>query len=234
MTDLWTLPINPGKGQADIRQPKTSIKQISVSTQVREHHHSPLMALFAECRPYHKGVTYQIPTAKGMNTPFVGPCIGSTPHPVVVNVASFMRSVNTWFNTVKFAHQLLCSPYILTLLKATHKGFIKWVFKDQWEVDPESNSTQVQQQQKGTQSGSDTEYAAPNQRGYRNQLYTATAKMNRLPIYSTLVHLPVRVQALCIMTWPKISCLCHWMVAYVIWSCIIMKQILSLQHQSYD
>jgi hypothetical protein len=74
--------------------------------------------------------------AKGTNyiLPQPGPCKGRAPHPPteatevaskVVNLATFTHSVKTRANKVKFAHQLLCNPKILTLLKAVQKGFLK-------------------------------------------------------------------------------------------------------------
>jgi hypothetical protein len=90
--------------------------------------------------------TLPIPT-KGMQTtpgyvanganyilPQPGPCEGHAPHPPteatkeaskVVNLATFTHSVRTRANKVKFAHQFMCNPKILTLLKAVRKGFLK-------------------------------------------------------------------------------------------------------------
>ena len=42
-----------------------------------------------------------------------------------VHLPSFTHSVSTRANGVKFAHQLLCNPKILTLLKAVRRGFLK-------------------------------------------------------------------------------------------------------------
>jgi hypothetical protein len=42
-----------------------------------------------------------------------------------VTLATFMHSVRTRANAVKFAHQSLCNPKISTLLKAIHRGFLK-------------------------------------------------------------------------------------------------------------
>ena len=39
-------------------------------------------------------------------------------------IAPFTHSVQTRSNDIKFAHQLLCSPKISTLLKATWRGFL--------------------------------------------------------------------------------------------------------------
>jgi hypothetical protein len=42
-----------------------------------------------------------------------------------MNLASFTYSIKTCTNGVRFAHQSLCNPKILTLLKAVRKGFLK-------------------------------------------------------------------------------------------------------------
>jgi len=120
-------PANQSRAEPSSEQRTEERKQKLVTTQVQEHHQSPKMALFNESWPYHKGVTYQILPAKIMNIPkqFVGPCIGSTPHPAVVNVTSFTHLVKAQVNAVKFAHQSLCNPKISALLKAVQKEFLK-------------------------------------------------------------------------------------------------------------
>jgi hypothetical protein len=45
-------------------------------------------------------------------------------HPAIT-LANFTHSVKTCANGVKFAHELLCNPKKLTLLKAVRKGFLK-------------------------------------------------------------------------------------------------------------
>ena len=54
---------------------------------------------------------------------------GTTRRPQVnaptITLASYMHSVRTRVNAVKFAHQSLCNPKISTLLKAVRKGFLK-------------------------------------------------------------------------------------------------------------
>jgi hypothetical protein len=42
-----------------------------------------------------------------------------------VTMATFMHSVQTQANAVKFSHQSLCNPKISTLLKAICRGFLK-------------------------------------------------------------------------------------------------------------
>jgi hypothetical protein len=63
----------------------------------------------------------------------LGPCIGRIPHLTVIGetstrheeVATFTHSIKTRVNAVKFTHQSLCNPKILTLLKAVRRGFLK-------------------------------------------------------------------------------------------------------------
>jgi hypothetical protein len=65
--------------------------------------------------------------------PQPGPCLGCAPHTPIdasnthpgVTLATFTHSVITWANAVKYAHQSLCNPKFLTLLKAVCKGFHK-------------------------------------------------------------------------------------------------------------
>jgi hypothetical protein len=65
--------------------------------------------------------------------PTVSPCEDCAPHLPMdasdthpgVTMATFMHSVQTWANAVKFAHQSLCNPKISTLLKAICRGFLK-------------------------------------------------------------------------------------------------------------
>jgi hypothetical protein len=67
-----------------------------------------------------KGTKYILPQPN--------PCDGHAPHPPaeeVFNLETFTHSVKTQANKVKFAHQSLCNPKILTLLKAVRKGFLK-------------------------------------------------------------------------------------------------------------
>jgi hypothetical protein len=82
--------------------------------------------------------TLQIPTkvctAPGLTIlPRPGPCLGCAPRTPIdasnahpgITLATFMHSVLTWANAVEFAHQSLCNPKILMLLKAVRKGFLK-------------------------------------------------------------------------------------------------------------
>ena len=55
-------------------------------------------------------------------------CASHTMQPAIhpgITLANFTHSVKTRTNGAKFAHQLLCNPKILTLLKAVRKGFLK-------------------------------------------------------------------------------------------------------------
>jgi hypothetical protein len=61
------------------------------------------------------------------NLPRPCPSIGRAPHsrPEEFEGASFLHSVRTRANNVKFVHQSLCNPKISTLLRATRQGFLK-------------------------------------------------------------------------------------------------------------
>jgi hypothetical protein len=66
-------------------------------------------------------------TPSQIDLPRPCPGIGRVPHPshAIYEGASFLHSIRTWANNVKFAHQSLCNPKISTLLKATRRGFLK-------------------------------------------------------------------------------------------------------------
>jgi hypothetical protein len=62
--------------------------------------------------------------------PWSFPVTNCAPHPNTafhngVNIALFRHSMQTRGKGVKFAHQSLCNPTILTLLKVVRKGFLK-------------------------------------------------------------------------------------------------------------
>jgi hypothetical protein len=66
-------------------------------------------------------------TALPQSTPGID-CALHASYPTIhpgIDLASFMHSVHTHANGVKFAHQLLCNPKILTLLKVVWRGFLK-------------------------------------------------------------------------------------------------------------
>ncbi len=101
-TDLWVLPITPNatlwQGQLRTSPGSNSVNQATESTQLRA---SPCMA----CAP-------QLPLLIA-NTPAWG------------ELATFMHSVRTQANAIKFAHQLLCNPKILSLMKTLREGFLQ-------------------------------------------------------------------------------------------------------------
>jgi hypothetical protein len=46
-------------------------------------------------------------------------------HYATTQIAFFMQTIRNKANSIQFAHQLLCSPRILTLLKAIKRGYLK-------------------------------------------------------------------------------------------------------------
>ena len=95
-TDLWVLPITPDAiNQEKLR---TSQGHDLVSAQLQA---GPCMA-----RPP------QFPASMA-------------PQAKNVNVAMFTHSVRTRANAVKFSHQSMCNPTILSLMKALQKGYLK-------------------------------------------------------------------------------------------------------------
>jgi hypothetical protein len=102
ITDLWVLPITPDtiwrQGQLRISPGSNSVKHETESTQPPA---SPCIA----CAPQ--------PTLPIANTPTWG------------ELATFMHSVQTGANAVKFANQSLCNPKIYSLMKALRKGFLQ-------------------------------------------------------------------------------------------------------------
>ncbi len=84
----------------------------------------------------------QLRTSPGSNSahqatkstqPQAGPCMACASQPPLPiaktpmwgELATFMHSVQTRANAVKFAHQLLYNPKILSLMKALRKGFLQ-------------------------------------------------------------------------------------------------------------
>jgi hypothetical protein len=55
----------------------------------------------------------------------VGKDLSGQKNPQLIQVATFLHSVRTRANAVKFAHQSLCNPRISTFMKALKKGFLK-------------------------------------------------------------------------------------------------------------
>jgi hypothetical protein len=110
-TDLWTLPITPGKVWTT---PGTTAKSLHAED-----------ASHMVCVPLlHTGtanlMACNLPTVATLPQP--SPCIGHAPHQ---SFAAFTHLIKTQVNMVKFAHQSLCNPKISTLLKAVRKGFLK-------------------------------------------------------------------------------------------------------------
>ncbi len=72
-------------------------------------------------------------TSPGPTLLGAGPCMTRAPQfpvslpetPPAMEVATFMHSVQTRANAIKFSHQALCNPKILSILKAMRMGFIK-------------------------------------------------------------------------------------------------------------
>jgi hypothetical protein len=70
-------------------------------------------------------------TSPGATPSQACPCMTCAPQvpvsfpktPPAMEVAMFTHSVQTRVNTIKFSHQALCNPKILSLLKAMRKGF---------------------------------------------------------------------------------------------------------------
>jgi hypothetical protein len=46
-------------------------------------------------------------------------------NPPTIDLGLFSHTVQTKANSIKFAHQSMCSPRITTLLKAIQRGFLK-------------------------------------------------------------------------------------------------------------
>jgi hypothetical protein len=79
-------------------------------------------------------ITNKVCTTPGPTVlPQPSPCLSRAPHLPFkasdihpeVTLATVMHSVGTGANVIKFNHQSLCNPKILTLLKTVRKGFLK-------------------------------------------------------------------------------------------------------------
>jgi hypothetical protein len=57
--------------------------------------------------------------------PLVAPVIANAHAHLAIQIAFFTHTVQTKANSIQFAHQSLCSPQILTLLKAIRRGYVK-------------------------------------------------------------------------------------------------------------
>jgi hypothetical protein len=110
-TDLWTLPITPGMVWTTTGTTAKSLHAEDASRMVCVPLPHTRTANLMACN---------LPTVATLPQP--SPCIGHAPHQ---SFAAFTHSIKTQVNAVKFAHQSLCNPKILTLLKAAQKGFFK-------------------------------------------------------------------------------------------------------------
>jgi hypothetical protein len=132
-TDLWTLPITLKKVWTT---PGTTTRSPHAATSRRSCvslPHVEAATLMVWDLPYEATLPRPGPCIGRAPHHPLGPYIGCTPHPTVVGetstrheeVATFTHSIKTQVNVVKFAHQSLCNPKILTLLKAVQRGFFK-------------------------------------------------------------------------------------------------------------
>jgi hypothetical protein len=69
------------------------------------------------------GMTYRHDT---IVIPPVAPVLANThAHYATTQIAFFMHTIRNKANSIRFSHQLLCSPRILTLIKAIKRGYLK-------------------------------------------------------------------------------------------------------------
>jgi hypothetical protein len=102
-TDLWILPITPDKvRQQGKLQTSTGSDYVAKATKATQ-------SQAGSCMTH----AMQIPRPSDKITP------------ILPEMATFTHSVRTHANAVKFAHQLLCDPKILSLIKAMQRGFLK-------------------------------------------------------------------------------------------------------------
>ncbi len=131
-TDLWMLPIPTKKvwNTPSLDTVSLHSAHMMLSHHV-EHTRAPIYHAMAPEQPSRWVMRGNFMMALPLPQP--GPCIGCAPHlqPLElavhagINIVTFAHLVHTWANTIKFAHQSLGNPKISTLLKATHKGFLK-------------------------------------------------------------------------------------------------------------
>jgi hypothetical protein len=102
-TDLWILPITPDKvHQQGKLQTSPGSDFVANATKSTQSQAGPCMTH-----------ALQFPMPRNEITP------------ILPEMATFTHSVRTRANTVKFAHQSLCNPKILSLMKAIRRGFLK-------------------------------------------------------------------------------------------------------------
>jgi hypothetical protein len=101
-TDLWILPITPNKvHQQGKLQTSSGSNYVANATKSTQSQTGPYMAHALQF-PMSNEITLNLP-----------------------EMATFTHSVRTHANAVKFAHQSLCNPKILSLMKAMQQGFLK-------------------------------------------------------------------------------------------------------------
>jgi hypothetical protein len=102
--DLWTLPIGPNTKKWNSTVSKSIVQDTVPKTQKWNS------TVSQKLEPNLSGKKYK--------------AVPADAHERAKQVASFTHFVKTRANAVKFAHQSLCNPKILTLLKAVRRGFL--------------------------------------------------------------------------------------------------------------
>jgi hypothetical protein len=101
-TDLWIVPIIPNKVHRQGKlQTSPGFDYVTNATKSTQSQAGPCMAHALQF-PMSNKITPNLP-----------------------EMATFTHSVHTRANTIKFAHQSLCNPTILSLMKAMRQGFLK-------------------------------------------------------------------------------------------------------------
>ena len=116
MTDLWTLPMVGSAGKTspmDTHDKQDAFETLQDEFMERENVACYTMTLSLAIPLCASTQAYKtVETAKYMLP---------TPPP---NECFFTHTIQTKANSIKFAHQLMCSPTISTLLKAIRRGFL--------------------------------------------------------------------------------------------------------------
>jgi hypothetical protein len=109
-TDLWTLPIiGPEQGEQDAFV-NLCEEFMKGTNETRSCTTSSLAnPVCANAQAYDAG----------------GIAMEMLRNPPTIELGLFSHTVRTKANSIKFAHQLMCSPRITTLLKAIRRGFLK-------------------------------------------------------------------------------------------------------------
>ena len=101
-TDLWILPVTPDEVQRQGKlQTSPGSDYVAHTTKSTQSQTGPCMAHALQF-PMNNDITPKLP-----------------------EMATFTHSVRTRANAIKFAHQSLCNPTILSLTKALRRGFLK-------------------------------------------------------------------------------------------------------------